>query len=141
MASVMNRKKRRRYNDVEDVERNERQMQLITEYICNHLGESVDNIKSKSRKHEYLFPRHLCIYFIHASMYPSVTWKEIGDFFGNRDHSTIMSSIQETVNLISSRSMFIYPYYKELNKDIMVDMSYMNLLDPYSHSALNLAAV
>ena len=50
------------------------------------------DITGKSRKKEYVFPRHLAIYLVRQIMDLSQT--QIGKIFGNRDHSTVINAIK-----------------------------------------------
>ena len=45
----------------------------------------------KQKNKEYVIPRQYAIYVI-TVMLPSIPLKAIGDFFGGKDHSTIISS-------------------------------------------------
>lgn len=47
----------------------------------------------KSRKVEFIVIRHLVAYFLYE--YKSYGFKSIGKVFGNKDHTTIISSIKE----------------------------------------------
>jgi len=77
--------------------------------VCREFGITKDEIKSKSRKHEYLIPRHIAVYLLrnHGEL---KTLKDIGRYMGGRDHSTMLHSIEAIDGL---RFM---GYDKQINK-------------------------
>ena len=54
----------------------------------------------KSRKQEIVFARQVAMYLIRDLT--SASLKTIGNFFGGRDHTTVMHSVNTIENLLSS---------------------------------------
>lgn len=80
------------YMPVFDKDSDEVRAEKIIMKISNHFKVSIDKVKSKSRKHEIMTPRHWCMWFLKQKT--SLTLKEIGDIMGGRDHTTVINSIQ-----------------------------------------------
>lgn len=57
---------------------------------------SVSDLVSKKRTRNYLYPRQVAMYLI-KHLY-DVPYKRIGDYFTNRDHSTVMHSVEKIYN-------------------------------------------
>ena len=66
-------------------------MQTIVSVCSNYFGIKEEDILGKQKNKEYVIPRQYAIYVI-TVMLPSIPLKAIGDFFGGKDHSTIISS-------------------------------------------------
>lgn len=66
--------------------------------ICNELGCNIFKIKSKVRKQEFLNVRHIYSYI--GKLYFNFTLREIAHEIGNRDHTTIINSINFVKNFI-----------------------------------------
>lgn len=60
--------------------------------VAIRFGVSVKQVKSRSRKREVVDARHLAMYLIRKSSKMSL--KSIGEFFGSRDHTTVLHSLQ-----------------------------------------------
>lgn len=63
----------------------------ITSAVANHYGVTVADMKSPSRKREFVMARQMAMYLIR--MLTSYSLIEIGDYFGGRHHSSIIHSI------------------------------------------------
>jgi chromosomal replication initiator protein len=70
---------------------NETTRREITASICSHYGVTVLDVMSKSRKKELVMARQLAIYFIRK--HTSYSLKQVGMYFGGRDHSTVCHAI------------------------------------------------
>lgn len=57
---------------------------------------SVSDLVSKKRTRNYLYPRQVAMYLI-KHLY-DVPYKRIGEYFTNRDHSTVMHSVEKIYN-------------------------------------------
>lgn len=55
--------------------------------FCDHIGISYGVALDMSRKHENVTPRKLFCWFARANSY---TLREISDFFGYRDHTSVL---------------------------------------------------
>ncbi len=63
---------------------------LIKEMVAEFFGIDVEKLGSKTRKQDIATARHLSIYF--SKEYTKNSLKNIGKYFGGRDHSTILHS-------------------------------------------------
>lgn len=63
---------------------------LIKEMVAEFFGIDVEKLGSKTRKQDVATARHLSIYF--SKEYTKNSLKSIGQYFGGRDHSTILHS-------------------------------------------------
>ena len=66
-------------------------MQTIVTVCANYFNVKEEDLLGKQKNKEYVIPRQYAIYVI-TVMLPSIPLKAIGDFFGGKDHSTIISS-------------------------------------------------
>ena len=57
---------------------------------------SVDKMKSKSRSKEILTARNVAMYLLNDML--DFTLKKIGEYFGGRNHSTIINCIDNVTN-------------------------------------------
>ena len=64
----------------------------IISVIASYYKINKSDITGKSRKKEFIFPRHLSIYLVRQITNLSQT--QIGKLFGNRDHSTVINAIK-----------------------------------------------
>jgi chromosomal replication initiation ATPase DnaA len=78
----------------------------IIDLVGNILDENVDEIKSLSRKRELAECRYIAIKLIHEYYYPHLSFKAIGRFFKNRDHSTIMTALDTFSDLYDTDKTF-----------------------------------
>ena len=60
----------------------------ITSAVANHYGVTVADMKSPSRKREFVNARKMAMYLIR--MFTNYSLIQIGSFFGGRDHSTVI---------------------------------------------------
>ncbi len=65
----------------------------IIEIIAKYYKLSKSEIQGKSRKKEIVLARHISMWMIRNIT--NLTYKEIGKIFKDRDHSTVMSSIEK----------------------------------------------
>lgn len=85
----------------------------ILNSICNYLGICSDLVKSKSRKQEIAFARHLCAWFIKANT--ELPFYKIGIICGGRKRCTAMKSVALVKSSITSRQENkIKDYYYQL---------------------------
>lgn len=59
---------------------------------ANHFGIRIDDILGKSHKKEFTYPRQIAMFFCRSKL--QLPYQKIGAIF-SRDHSTVMSSIQQ----------------------------------------------
>lgn len=65
----------------------------IQEAVANYYGITVEDLKSPKRSHEITVPRQIAMYLCREMMGMSLT--KIGDAFGGRHYTTVMSSIDK----------------------------------------------
>jgi chromosomal replication initiator protein len=69
---------------------------VIQELVSVHMGITVEDMRSKSRKHEIALARQMAITL--TKNLTRLTLKQIGAAFGGRDHATVLHSIRTIEN-------------------------------------------
>lgn len=83
----------------------------IKKEVCNYYNITLKQIESKSRTADIANARHIAIYLCRELLdYP---FKRIGSEFGNRDHSTIMTSYEKINKLQNEKIVY---------KDAIIDI-------------------
>ncbi|HHT24832.1 MAG TPA: chromosomal replication initiator protein DnaA [Clostridiaceae bacterium] len=62
--------------------------ELIMNVTANYFNVTVDDLKSKKRSQEIVQPRQISMYLCRNLL--NMTYKDIGDDFGNKNHATVM---------------------------------------------------
>lgn len=75
----------------------------IKNSVCEFYGLTKSQLESKSRTKNISNARHIAIYLCRT--YMDMPFAKIGMEFGNRDHSTIMSSYEKTTTLMKESSV------------------------------------
>jgi chromosomal replication initiator protein len=68
----------------------------VLDIVSSYYSISTSDLLSKKRKKQYVFPRQMAMYIL-KDMY-DLTYKKIGQLFNNRDHSTVIYSIEQIAN-------------------------------------------
>jgi len=76
----------------------ENKIKNIMSIVSDYYRISTSDLISKKRTAKYVFPRQVSMYLI-KTMY-DLPYKKIGTFFNNRDHSTVMHSVEKITNEI-----------------------------------------
>lgn len=76
---------------------------MIERVVCDFYGRTMDELKSKSRKRQLVWPRQVCIYFLKKET--TLSLAHIAKMFGERDHSTACYSIQLVKNILDTEPM------------------------------------
>lgn len=76
----------------------ENKIKNIMSVVSDYYRISTSDLISKKRTAKYVFPRQVAMYLI-KTMY-DLPYKKIGTFFNNRDHSTVMHSVEKITNEI-----------------------------------------
>lgn len=72
--------------------------------ICSVFGVGREDLRSERKSRAIHEPRMLAMWL--ARRYTRAAWSEIGEFFGRRSHSTVISAHRRVEELIRSRSEF-----------------------------------
>ncbi len=72
--------------------------QQITELVSKHYNIPIDAIRGGSRKAPIAHARHVAIYI--TRQITGDSWKHIGSYFSNRDHTSIMHAYQKISDMI-----------------------------------------
>ncbi len=73
-------------------------IESIKNIVSNHFNIPIEQLESKSRKHQITLSRQFAMYF--AKKLLKSPLKVIGEAFGNRDHTTVLHSIQTIENYL-----------------------------------------
>jgi chromosomal replication initiator protein len=79
-------------------------IEFIQKLVSDYFGVSVDLMKSKTRKREIVQARQISMYF--AKQLTQASLKNIGMYFGGRDHSTVIHACQTVNDLIDTDKKF-----------------------------------
>ncbi len=70
----------------------------IAESVAEFYNISMDDIIKQSRKKEYVKPRQIAMFLIRREL--DTSFPSIGDFFGGRDHTTVMHAVEKIEDLV-----------------------------------------
>ncbi len=70
----------------------------VKKAVANYYGVHVEDLASDTRKKEIVIPRQVAIHIIRTKY--DIPLKKIGEHFGNRDHATILHSLDKIVELM-----------------------------------------
>ncbi len=68
----------------------------ILDVVSNYYNITTSDLLSKNRRKKIVFPRQVAMYIL-KELY-DLTYKKIGQIFNNRDHSTVIYSIEQIAN-------------------------------------------
>ncbi|MDD3112959.1 MAG: chromosomal replication initiator protein DnaA [Candidatus Izemoplasmatales bacterium] len=68
----------------------------VLDIVSSYYNISTSDLLSKKRKKQYVFPRQVSMYILKELF--DLTYKKIGQIFNNRDHSTVIYSIEQIAN-------------------------------------------
>ncbi len=74
--------------------------QLIIDTVAEHFHISTDDISSRSRSQNIVFPRQIAMYL--CRMYTKASLAEIAGMFGKKDHTTVMSALKKITDEIET---------------------------------------
>ncbi|MER3451837.1 MAG: chromosomal replication initiator protein DnaA [Thermus sp.] len=72
----------------------------ILRRVAEHFGLRPEDLKGSGRRKEVVLPRQLAMYLVRELTRASLP--EIGQFFGGRDHTTVLYAIQKVQELVES---------------------------------------
>ncbi len=76
----------------------------IAESVATFYNISMEDLLKQSRKKEFVKPRQIAMFLIRKELDNS--FPSIGDFFGGRDHTTVMHAVEKVGKLISEKDSF-----------------------------------
>ncbi|MFA5991122.1 MAG: chromosomal replication initiator protein DnaA [Candidatus Doudnabacteria bacterium] len=76
----------------------------IAESVAGFYNISMDDLIKQSRKKEFVKPRQIAMYLIRKELDNS--FPSIGDFFGGRDHTTVMHAVEKVKRLTTEKQSF-----------------------------------
>ena len=79
-------------------------LKKLVESVANFYNVSIDDLIKQSRKKEYVKPRQIAMYLIRRELENS--FPSIGDFFGGRDHTTVMHAVEKIEGLQKEKDAF-----------------------------------
>lgn len=74
----------------------------IIEVVSDFYNVSTEDLLKQSRKKEYVNPRQIAMYIIRKELETSLP--SIGEFFGGRDHTTVIHAIDKIERIIKEKS-------------------------------------
>ena len=86
----------------------------IKKAVCDYYGLTRTQIESKSRTKNIANARHIAVYLCRTLL--NMPFVKIGFEFGNRDHSTIMSSYDKMIKLLKEKETFQTAVFQIKNK-------------------------
>ena len=84
--------------------RKEMSIDKIQELIGQHFNLDLEALRSKSRKRNIVQARHIAMYC--AKHFTGASLTKIGEYFGNRDHSTVIHACRTVDNLMDTDKNF-----------------------------------
>lgn len=90
-------------NIVDNIER-EIDIEKIQKSVSAYFSVSIDDLKDKTRRKEVATARQVAMYL--AKEFTDYSLKQIGQYFGGRDHSTVIHAVQSVQNLVDKDSVF-----------------------------------
>ena len=90
-------------------------IEYIQKLVCEYFEVPADMVKSKTRKREIVQARQISMYL--AKSLTKSSLKSIGQFFGGRDHSTVIYACQTVDDLIDTDKKF-KGYVQDIQKKL-----------------------
>lgn len=67
--------------------------EIIVEVVARAFNITVNDIMSNKRSKDILLPRQICMFFCRSEL--NMTYPKIGEFFGGKDHSTVVHAVNK----------------------------------------------
>ena len=84
--------------------KNELSIKKIKKVVCDYYSITTTQLISKNRTSNIATPRHIAMYLCRRLL--DSPFQEIGEEFGNRDHSTVMSACQKVESELKTNSLY-----------------------------------
>ncbi len=85
--------------------KNELSISRVRKVVCDYYNLTVKQITSSTRTKNIAIPRHIAMYLCRKLL--DAPYKEIGNEFGKRDHSTVISACEKVESLIKSDPAYL----------------------------------
>lgn len=95
-------------------------IQTIINLVCKEYNIPSESLNIGTRKREIVEPRQVSHFFAHY-FYPKLSYRQIGEAIGNKDHATVMHSIKAVIDLLETSSFF-EKRFKTLKFDIDMEI-------------------
>ncbi len=89
----------------------------IAEIVAEFYNIKQEDLIKQSRKKEFVKPRQVAMYIIRTEL--DTSFPSIGEFFGNRDHTTVMHAVDKIKTLIEQKDQFKQEVGLIMNKLLM----------------------
>ena len=76
----------------------------ISSSVAEFYNITMEDLIKQSRKREFVKPRQIAMYLVRKELDSS--FPSIGEFFGGRDHTTVMHAVEKINSLINENSVF-----------------------------------
>lgn len=76
--------------------------EAIIKVVCNYFDIKISDIKSNKKLKEFVGPRQIAMYLIRH--YTNLSFNEIGNKFGGKDHSSIVYAVNKVKKLLKNNS-------------------------------------
>ena len=90
---------------VENSNKNELNIAKIRKAVCDYYNITRQQICSANRTKNIAIPRHIAMYLCREML--DSPYKEIGNEFGKRDHSTVINACEKVEKLCKSDSAYL----------------------------------
>ena len=94
---------------IRDYKKVETDIEDIQSIIAGYFDIPKKELISSKRHRAYSYPRQIAMYF--SRKYSSLSYKEIGEYFGQKDHSTVIYAVKRIDSLKAKN--------KKLQKDLI----------------------
>lgn len=94
----------------EDMDEKTLSIDVITKSVASYFKLALGDIKGKSRKKEVALARHIAMFMGHKIL--KKTLEEIGEYFDNRDHSTVIHGIKKIQNRLKDDAKLSQQIYE-----------------------------
>lgn len=88
---------------------------VILETVTNHFNVKVSELQGKKRSKTITYPRHVSMYL--ARQLTSQSLEEIGNYFGGRDHTTVLHASRAIARLLKTNSD-VHELIQEMTREI-----------------------
>jgi len=85
-------------------------METITKTVSGYFRIPVPDIRSKARNRDITNARHIAMYFSYKIGQSTLT--QIGDYFGKRDHTSVMHGVNKVKNLVKNDNDFAHRIFE-----------------------------